>query len=242
MKKLLVTATLLLLGLVSIGACSTADTAAAETTPDQKSSAESLQAVADASIETAAAATETQAASLDTDIPSPSPTSTPKPTLPPTETPTSEPTPTPEPTQTPSPTPIPLVFPFSSTLPIRWEYKDGETEEIMEINEIYPRGGFRGYFENVANDSKGLMAGTIIYEFGEGELEKWEFIEGFGTDIGGTWIRFKGSSIVQGQGMWLYSLLYAHVDEDGKMRGVNFNDYLGFTNAPGRFEWAFTDQ
>jgi hypothetical protein len=55
------------------------------------------------------------------------------------------------------------------------------------MDEINPNGFFRGYFHVPdQDDSKSSLSGRIVEEFSEFELEKWAFIEGFGTDIGGT--------------------------------------------------------
>ena len=85
MKKLLVWFTLILAGLVTIAACGVADTVTptSAATPDQTGTAESLQAAADTSLDTAAVATETQLASLImiTETPQPSAAPTLEPTL-----------------------------------------------------------------------------------------------------------------------------------------------------------------
>jgi hypothetical protein len=85
------------------------------------------------------------------------------------------------------------------------------------------------------------LSGNIVSEFSEFEQEKWEHIEGFGTDIGGTWIRFKGSSLVQGEPLFIYDLLFAHVNEEGDMHGVLFNDYLGTSIPQTSFELLLID-
>ena len=149
--------------------------------------------------------------------------------------PTDIPTPVPSSTSTPEPsaTVVQYPFPFNKPLPIQWEGKgfDEDKDQLFVIDKIWTGGRFSGNFhfpgEEPGEEVGNLLIGIIVEHIPEYELAKWEKIEGFGIDIGGTWIRFRESAIERGHdddnGQYL-----AHINEEGEMRGLFFWNHHTF--------------
>jgi len=205
-------AILILAGIIGATACSSGavNKPAGASTSDQSGTVESFQAVdnsgsfltedADAAPEEAISAAESQIASMVTDTPMAS------------ATPIAEPTPTPL---------SPYNLPFSSPPPIQWEGKVGDLESVIVIEKIVANGFFSGYLLEPTLGNQYAVNGKIVEEINEYELGKWEQIEGYNSEMGGTWIRFTNYSVLEGSGS-TDQLFLAHINEEGFMKGNFF--------------------
>lgn len=66
--------------------------------------------------------------------------------------------------------------------------------------------------------------GRFITNFGDVlEQSKWKYVRGFGVDKSGVWLNFTERELLQGNGIVLGVIYYAHLNDDGTMQGVWFN-------------------
>ena len=66
--------------------------------------------------------------------------------------------------------------------------------------------------------------GELVQDFGNfTEQSKWEHIEGFKPNEEGTWFKFQEINLIQGANIVMSGWYYAHIDNEGIMRGVYFN-------------------
>ncbi len=238
LKKRLVSAALIIMGVIGIAACASAKraTPASSTSPDQMRTSASIKATVEVAfplteeantlLESAISASETRIASLATDTPISFPTPTPPPT----------------PVSTPTSTPMPYYFPFNNTMPIQWEDKGDDNETtvfVVQIEKIVANGFFSGYLLEPEDGVKYRMSGKIVDSFDEYELGKWEQIEGFEPDLEGTWIHFT-KFVIEGN-CSCDQLFLAHINEEGDMSVIYFWNKNTF-DPFGSFELSLSEQ
>jgi uncharacterized protein YjbI with pentapeptide repeats/ABC-type branched-subunit amino acid transport system ATPase component len=80
------------------------------------------------------------------------------------------------------------------------------------------------------------MDGRFVTDFGDIlEQSKWRYVEEFGDSKGGSWLTFTERELLQGSGIVLGTVYYAHLKEDGTMEGVWFDDDHA-SEPSGKFE------
>lgn len=87
------------------------------------------------------------------------------------------------------------------------------------------------------------VEGRIVEDFGDlTERSKWEFVKGFGTDEGGAWLTFTETRLLQGNGIFLGVIYYAHLKDDGSIHGVWFGNDSTASEPGGDFELLLSPQ
>ena len=212
-----IAAILILAGIIGATACSSEaeNKPAGASTSGQSGTVESFQATDDSlslSTEEAGMAREESISATETLL-----------TIMITDTQISSPTLSPQPTPESTPTATPPTYhsPFSNPVPIQWEREVGNLESVIVIEKIVGDGFFSGYLLEPTLGNKYAVNGKIVEEINEYELGKWEQIEGFNSEMGGTWIRFTNYSVLEGSGS-TDQLFLAHINEEGFMKGNFF--------------------